>query len=81
MKELAKYNNNYGYLLCCLDCFSRRAVVVPQRTKTGKETAESFEKIFKKFKATPKNLHVDEGKQGIITIKNHLNIFIPSHFL
>ena len=45
MSNISSYNDGVGYLLTCIDVFSKRAWAVPVRTKTGREVANAFEKI------------------------------------
>src|SRR5271156_2533579 len=62
MREFSKSNNDYNYMLTVIDCFSRYVWVEPLKTKTGLETAEAFDKIFKTGHI-PLKIHFDEGKE------------------
>ena len=59
LSKQAKYNDNYKYLLACVDAFSRFAFVQPLKTKKPSEVVKAFEKIFSKRK--PKRLRTDRG--------------------
>src|SRR5271155_2027431 len=62
MREFSKSNDNDNYILMVIDCFSRYAWVEPLKTKTGLETSEAFNKIFK-MGHIPLKIHFDEGKE------------------
>ena len=47
VQSLAKYNNNYRFLLTCIDTLSKYAFVVPLKDKTGDSIVKAFTKIFK----------------------------------
>lgn len=53
--------NNYKYILCCVDVYSRRAEVEPMTNMEGSTILEKTKQIFKKFSPTiyPKNLNAD----------------------
>ncbi len=62
MTELAKFNNDYRYLLTVVDCFSKFAWVVPVKKKDAPSMLEAFKQLFRK--ATPRKperLHTDKG--------------------
>uniref|UniRef100_A0A8R1I3A2 Chromo domain-containing protein n=2 Tax=Caenorhabditis japonica TaxID=281687 RepID=A0A8R1I3A2_CAEJA len=61
MIPYAAENNDFRYLLTVIDCFSKYAWVVPLKSKTGKETSEALESIFKKRK--PQKMQTDNGKE------------------
>uniref|UniRef100_A0A1I7TZ69 Integrase catalytic domain-containing protein n=1 Tax=Caenorhabditis tropicalis TaxID=1561998 RepID=A0A1I7TZ69_9PELO len=61
MIPYAEENNDFKYLLTVIDCFSKYAWVIPLKTKTGKETSEALESIFKKRK--PQKMQTDNGKE------------------
>jgi len=46
LSNISSYNDGARYLLTCTDVFSKKAWAVPVRTKTGREVANAFEKIF-----------------------------------
>ena len=57
-------NENFKYLLTCIDVYSRYAFVKPMKTKTGPETYEAMKELFLE-NGKPVNLNVDEGKEFI----------------
>ena len=62
--EYPKYkfqNNRFVYCLVVIDCFSKFVWVKPMKTKTGQETAEAFDSIFKDFDEHPVSLMTDSG--------------------
>lgn len=68
VRNYAKQNKNFNYILTVINCFSKFAYCEPLKTKTGKEVTVAFKKILKRT-TPPKNLHVDQGKE-----------FFNSHF-
>ncbi len=61
MTSLRKYNDDYTFLLTCVDCFSRRAWVKPLKNKQGKNVALALEEIFRD--QPPKRLQTDKGTE------------------
>lgn len=61
MQKFAKQNKGIRYLLTVIDIFSKYVWVVPLKTKTGKEVATAFKKIFKQRK--PNRIWTDLGKE------------------
>ena len=43
LSHIARYNDNYRYLLTAIDVFSKRAWALPLKSKTGCEVAAAFE--------------------------------------
>jgi len=56
-------NDGYQYLLTVIDLKSRFAWCEAMKNKTGKETMEAFERIFKRVKAKPHKIWVDQGSE------------------
>jgi len=57
-----KYNDNYKYILCVIDVFSKFLFLVPVKTKSGTEVTTMFLSIFnddakKNFPATRMGAH------------------------
>jgi hypothetical protein len=46
MIPYARENDNYRYMLTCIDCFSKFAWVIRIKNKTADEVIKAFEKIF-----------------------------------
>lgn len=61
MIPYADENKGYKYLLNVIDIFSKYAYSVPLKSKTGVEVSSAMESILKK--KSPRNLHVDMGKE------------------
>ena len=60
MKKHSKYNDNYKYILNIIDVFTKYGYSIPMKTKSSRETAESFEQVLKHNK--PETLQVDRDK-------------------
>ena len=69
VQGLAKYNDNYKYLLTVIDVFSKYLHVIPLKSKTGPAVTAAFLSIFKDPKySTPTRkrplcLQTDKGKE------------------
>jgi hypothetical protein len=61
-RNIAKYNNNYTFLLVCVDVFSRYLFIKPLKNKTGKEVVKGLKKIFSNGRQ-PYVIHFDRGKE------------------
>ena len=57
---IQRENDNFRFLLTVIDCFSRFAIAIPQRSKSAADTLRAMEKAFK-FMGFPKILQTDEG--------------------
>lgn len=62
MKNMAKNNDNYKYILTCIDVFSKYAWVVPLFNKTGIAVLEALKTIIDKGRV-PNKIHSDEGTE------------------
>ena len=71
-KDLSRYNNQFRYWLVCIDVYSRYVWVELLKKKSSKNTANKFENILKKSKATPQKIQCDEGTE-FQDIKNRLS--------
>ena len=56
-------NDNYQYLLVCIDVLSRKIITAPTKTKSPKDLINAFEIIWKKANALPNKLYSDSGKE------------------
>ena len=63
MNQLQRKNDNYRYILTCIDILSRHGWARPLKTKRGSEVAIAIEDILKTSKRTPMRLQTDEGKE------------------
>lgn len=61
MQEFASQNNGYRYLLTVIDIFSKKAFVIPVKSKMGSEIASSFKKLFMTF--LPSKIQTDRGTE------------------
>lgn len=62
MKNLAKPNDGYNYLLTVIDIFSKRAFVRAVKRKTATEVVKAFESVFKDRQIL-KKLQTDAGTE------------------
>jgi len=62
MQGLKSMNKNYGYILTCIDIFTRFAWATPLKTKSYIHTINGFENIFSKGRK-PTLLQTDQGKE------------------
>lgn len=63
MNRLQNKNNNYRYILTCIDILSRFAFARPLKTKQGNEVAAAIEDIFRSSKRLPKRIQTDQGRE------------------
>lgn len=61
MQNLARYNDNYRYILTCICVFSKYAFAIPVKDKRGVTIAAAFEQIF--LERTPTLLQTDRGTE------------------
>lgn len=81
MIPYAKFNNNYRYILCVIDTFSKHAWVMPLKNKTAEEVTSAMQKIFDKDNRIPKNLHTDQGKEFYnIKFQNLMKKYKINHY-
>jgi hypothetical protein len=48
-----KKNNDFKYILCCVDVFTRKAYAIPMKTKDILEVIKSIKLFFKQAYTTP----------------------------
>ena len=63
VRGLAKYNNQYTFLLTCIDVLSKYAWVVPLKDKSSASVIKAFKSIFKSRK--PRKIRTDRGKEFV----------------
>ncbi|CAB4013520.1 uncharacterized transposon-derived, partial [Paramuricea clavata] len=63
LNNLSRFNNQYRYLLVCVDIYSRYAFVRPLKTKTARNVANKFEDTLLKDKEIPLKIQSDEGTE------------------
>ena len=57
-------NSGYKYLLTVIDVFSKYGWIVTLKTKTGKEVAMIFQKLFSSTYTPPSRLWTDKGTEN-----------------
>ena len=61
MRALSRYNDKFGYLLTCIDVFSKYAWVIPLVNKTGPVVADAFDGLLGLRR--PNFLQTDKGSE------------------
>ena len=81
MLSISRSNKGYKYIRTVIDAFSKYGWIVPFKTKTGKEVALAFRKLFLGNTA-PSRLWTDKGtefynqqKTAVKTIFSFLGIY------
>lgn len=65
VQSLKKYNNNYKYLVTCIDVLSKQAWVLALKDKSADSLLEAFKKILKMSGRKPEKIHADRGSEFI----------------
>lgn len=63
LNNISQFNDNFSYILVCIDVFSRQLFVAPAFTKKSQDIIVAFKKIFKKSIYVPWILCTDAGKE------------------
>lgn len=63
LPNIAKYNDNYKFILFTIDVFSRKAYARALKSKSGESVTEAFQDILNVSKANIKQLNTDKGKE------------------
>ena len=74
LNELSGYNNQYRYILVCVDIYTRYAFVKLLKTKSAKNVSNKFEQIISEAGEVPKNIQADEGTE-FANIKKKFKLF------
>lgn len=61
--DLSKTNNEFKYLLTCIDIFSKMAYVQPIKSKSANDVVKAFAVILQRANAVPEILRHDKGKE------------------
>lgn len=61
-QSMSVYNDNYRFVLVCIDCFSKYAWARPLKNKTGPVVTRAFRDILDEGRV-PKYLHTDHGTE------------------
>ena len=70
--NLREQNDNIGYILACIDCFSRYAYVEPLTRKTAEITLAGFKKILHRARKKPRLIQLDQGTEFKSVFKKFL---------
>ena len=62
-QSLKKENDGMGFILCCIDVFSKFGWAVPIKDKSGGSIIKGFETIFQSTERRPTRLFSDKGKE------------------
>jgi hypothetical protein len=63
MSMFEEHNENFNYILTCIDLFSRKAWAEKLKTKTGLEVVGAIKNIIKNAGAKPNKIWVDQGTE------------------
>jgi hypothetical protein len=81
MREWQGENRNNGYILTCIDVFSKFAWVIPVKRKTAEEIHQAFESILTASNRVPSKLQTDKGKEFLNrSVQNLFKHFGIHHF-
>ncbi|CAB3982336.1 uncharacterized transposon-derived [Paramuricea clavata] len=74
LKSLLGYNDQYRYLLVCVDIATRYAFVRPLKNKSANNVRKKFEQIINEAGEAPKKIQADEGTEFNL-IKKDFTLF------
>lgn len=77
--DLRKENDQFRYLLVCIDVLSRKINVAPAKSKSSADMIEAFDKIFKESGVFPNKLYSDAGVE--FQAKKMLDYFMSKDIL
>ena len=63
MNSLMKYNDQYRYILCVIDVFSKFAWSIPLKNKTAASILNAVKSIVESSGRTPEKIWVDRGSE------------------
>jgi IS30 family transposase len=63
LNELSSYNNQYRYILVCVDLYTRYAFVKLLKNKNAYNVCNKFEQISTEQGEYPKKIQADEGTE------------------
>ena len=63
MRQLAKFNSNYSYLIVCIDGFSRKIWVEPLKTKSAKDVLKAMRTMIRDMVDKPVSIFCDRGSE------------------
>ena len=65
LSSLSRVNDNYKFLLTCIDVLSKYAWVVPMKDKSAKSLVDAVAYIFTTSKRMPNKIQGDKGKEFV----------------
>ena len=63
VSRIKDFNDNYTFLLVCIDTFSKYVWIRPLKRKKAKETNEAFASLLDESERKPTNLRYDQGTE------------------
>jgi hypothetical protein len=63
MQNIARFNENFRYLVTCIDVFSKYAWVIPIKNKQAKSVLDAFKNIIRNSGRKPNNFQSDQGTE------------------
>ena len=63
MQNIARFNENFRYLVTCIDVFSKYACVLPIKNKQSKSVLDAFKNIIRNSGRKPNNFQSDQGTE------------------
>lgn len=76
LSGIAKYNDQYTFLLFCIDVLSKYLWIVPLRSKSADSIIKAFQFILKTSKRQPLAIQSDEGTEFV---NQHFKAFLNKH--
>ena len=77
MQSMQKFNDEYRYLLVCIDVFSKYAWVVPLKDKTGPTLVEAFKVILASGRK-PEKIMTDQGTEFL---NKHFRVLMKEEYI
>ena len=68
LTNISRHNDNYKFILTCIDCYSRYAFAEPVKNKSAPEVKSAFESILVKSGRSPTYVQTDKGREFLNAI-------------
>ena len=68
LSNISRDNDNFNFILTCIDCYSRYAFAVPVKNKSAPEVKSAFEKILLESGRSPLYVQTDKGREFLNAI-------------
>ena len=65
LQSLKKYNNNFRYMVTCIDVLSKYGWAIPLKDKTASTLVKAFQQILKDSGRIPQKIHTDRGSEFV----------------